>query len=124
MGERRGIGRGGEGEPWYIIGKDIALNEVYVERGANHPALFAKALIASRLTWIHEKPRESPFSCTAKIRYRQQCQSCTLHFSDNEKVRAVFDMPQRAITPGQSIVFYQGDVCLGGGRIDAKDEAI
>jgi len=121
IGQRHGMGLGGEGEPWYVVGKNIGLNEIYVERGADHPALFASTLKASNLTWTHDPPKENPITLTAKIRYRQQCQPCTLSFSSNGSASVTFEMPQRAITPGQSIVFYQDDICLGGGRIYLDD---
>lgn len=116
IGQRHGIGLGGEGEAWYVVGKDRDKNVVYVERGANHPALFAKELVAHQLTW---RPPSYPFRCTAKIRYRQKDQRCTL-LEEKNCVRVVFDEPQRAITPGQSVVFYEEDLCLGGGVIQAK----
>ena len=116
IGQRRGLGLGGEGEAWYVIGKDLPRNIVFVERGADHPSLFAPSLIASHLTWVGEPPATFPFRCTAKIRYRQTDQPCTLHPLENQ-MKVLFDDPQRAITPGQSVVFYSGDLCLGGGTI-------
>jgi len=110
IGQRKGLGLGGEGEAWYVVGKDVARNIVFVERGENHPALFASSLEASQFTWSLPP---LPYRCFAKIRYRQVEQSCTLF----EGGKIVFDEPQRAITPGQSIVFYQGDLCLGGANI-------
>jgi len=115
IGQRRGMALGGEGDAWYVVGKDQARNVVFVERGAEHPALFARELTARDLTWIADPPA-FPCRCTAKIRYRQQDQACTLY----ESGQVLFDEPQRAITPGQSVVFYQGDLCLGGGVIHFK----
>lgn len=120
IGQRKGIGLGGEGDAWYVVGKDISRNEVYVERGANHPALFASALLASRFSWIAEELASYPYRCMAKIRYRQECRPCTIHPLENGLSRVLFDEPQRAVTPGQSIVFYDGDICLGGARIESK----
>ncbi len=117
IGQRRGLGLGGEGEAWYVVGKDIVANIVFVERGENHPALFAPSLKAHQFTWIDEKPPTFPYRCQAKIRYRQDEQSCTLLPLEGETATVTFDTPQRAITPGQSIVFYQGDLCLGGAII-------
>ena len=114
IGQRKGMGLGGEGEAWYVVGKDIEQNIVFVERGAEHPALFASELLASRFTWVTGAPTPGPFRCTAKIRYRQVDQLCTLYL---EEGRVLFDTPQRAITPGQAIVFYDGERCLGGGTI-------
>jgi tRNA-specific 2-thiouridylase len=116
IGQRKGLGLGGEGEAWYVVEKDISRNIVFVERGENHPALFASKLTASQFTWIEEAPLLFPYRCTAKIRYRQIEQPCTLY----ENGSVAFDMPQRAITKGQSIVFYQGDLCLGGAVIQQR----
>ncbi len=113
LGQRKGMGLGGEGEAWFVVGKDHLKNIVYVERGAFHPALFADELTADSLSWVDAPP---PVRCTAKIRYRQQDQACTLALSNGE-AHVRFDIPQRAISPGQSVVFYDGDVCLGGGVI-------
>lgn len=113
LGQRKGMGLGGEGDAWYVVGKDLKRNVVFVERGANHPALFRSELQAKDLTWVAEEPPSYPYACTAKVRYRQQDTPCTLYPSG----RVVFKDPQRAITPGQSIVFYQEERCLGGGVI-------
>lgn len=115
LGQRKGMGLGGEGDAWYVVGKDLKRNVVFVERGANHPALFCQNLQARDFTWVAETPLSYPFHCTAKIRYRQQDTPCTLH----ESGKVTFPEPQRAATPGQSIVFYQGDLCLGGGVISS-----
>lgn len=112
LGQRKGMGLGGEGDAWYVVGKDLARNVVIVERGKDHPALFRTELQAQSLTWVAEEP-SYPFKCTAKVRYRQKDTPCMLH----ESGHVLFDEPQRAITPGQSIVFYEGDTCLGGGII-------
>lgn len=116
IGQRKGLGLGGEGEAWFVVEKDISRNIVFVERGENHPALFASSLTASQFTWIDTPPEEIPYRCTAKIRYRQMEQPCVIQ----EDGVVVFDTPQRAITPGQSIVFYQGDLCLGGAVINER----
>lgn len=112
IGQRRGLGLGGEGDAWYVVGKDQRRNTVTVVRGDNHPALFSPSLKVHSLAWIAETP-PFPLQCTARIRYRQKDQACTLHADG----RVVFQEPQRAVTPGQSIVFYQDDLCLGGGVI-------
>ncbi len=112
LGQRKGMGLGGEGDAWYVVDKDLATNTVFVERGADHPALFRKELTAQNLTWVDAEPN-LPLRCTAKVRYRQVDTPCTLEASG----KVLFDDPQRAVTPGQSIVFYQGEVCLGGGVI-------
>jgi tRNA-specific 2-thiouridylase len=116
LGQRKGMGLGGEGDAWYVVGKDLSRNVVHVERGANHPALFKNQLHTQDLTWVAEPPLTYPFRCTAKIRYRQQDTPCILHADGTVQ----FDEPQRAITPGQSVVFYQQELCLGGGVISLK----
>ena len=119
IGQRKGMGLGGEGDAWYVVEKDIENNIVFVERGANHPALFSPSLIANELTWI-QGPPAFPYRCTAKIRYRQMSQNCTVHPPKNGQVQVDFDELQRAVTPGQSIVFYDGEICLGGGIITRR----
>lgn len=127
IGQRKGLGLGGPGAPWFVVGKDIAKNVVFVERGENHPALFSKSLVATDISLVSDNklpitlsslPFKLPFACKAKIRYRQIDQDCILtHLSDNGELTVEFLTPQRAITPRQSIVFYFGDICLGGAII-------
>ncbi|MBS0626053.1 MAG: tRNA 2-thiouridine(34) synthase MnmA [Verrucomicrobia bacterium] len=114
LGQRKGMGLGGEGDAWYVVGKNTESNTVFVERGALHPALFADSLIAGPFSWIDRPP---PTRCRAKIRYRQEDQACTIEPLENSFFQIHFDVPQRAATPGQSVVFYDGDECLGGGPI-------
>lgn len=123
IGQRKGMGLGGEGEAWYVVGKDMESNTVFVERGANHPALFASELIASGFTWVAEAPSSFPFRCKAKIRYRQADQLCTVYPLEQGMARIVFVEPQRAITPGQAIVFYTEERCLGGAVIEQSSSA-
>ena len=115
IGQRKGMGIGGRGEAWFVVGKDLEKNQLIVAQGANHPALFASQLVAKEPHWIGEPPR-FPLSCTAKIRYRQTDQACSVEGDDN-RLHVRFETPQRAITPQQSIVFYDGDTCLGGAFI-------
>lgn len=116
IGQRKGMGFGGEGEPWYVIAKDTQRNVVIIDRGKENPALFSNKLIARNFSWIKDTPL-LPLTCHAKIRYRQQDQACTIHPLDNGHATVIFDEPQRAITPGQAIVFYQENICLGGAQI-------
>lgn len=116
IGQRKGMGIGGEGDAWFVADKDKENNRLLVAQGGNHPALFKPSLTASEATWIAETPA-LPLKCTAKIRYRQPDVSCTVH-NEGTSLKVLFDTPQRAITPGQSVVFYQGDLCLGGAVID------
>jgi tRNA-uridine 2-sulfurtransferase len=117
IGQRRGLGLGGAGEAWYVVEKDISRNVIVVERGEHHPALFQNELIASDVSWIGSPP-SLPFKCTAKVRYRAPDIPCTLSPYKEGSVRVLFESPQKAITPRQSIVFYQEDLCLGGALIE------
>jgi tRNA-specific 2-thiouridylase len=80
--------------------------------------LLSQRLTAEQVHWIAGTPPPLPYRCSAKTRYRQSDQPCTVLSDDNGRVEVAFDQPQRAVTPGQSVVFYQGEVCLGGGIID------
>lgn len=122
IGQRQGLQiggrRGGSGEAWYVVGKDMVRNRLLVVQGGAHPALFQSQLRASQLHWIAGEPPLLPFSGAAKIRYRQPDQECVLEELDGATATVHFAQPQRAITPGQSVVFYQGEECLGGGVIE------
>lgn len=120
IGQRKGLGLGGEGEAWFVVAKDVTRNVVIVERGVDHPALFAKELFAKNLSWVAEPPSSFPHRCKAKVRYRQHDQNCTLYLEEADRVRVIFDEPQRAITPGQAIVFYDDQICLGCAHITAS----
>lgn len=125
MGQRRGIGIGGRqdrsGEAWFVVDKDLTRNVLVVAQGADHPRLFSTSLVATGLSFVKGvTPAEQVFRCTAKFRYRQDDQGVVVHLRDNGACDVVFDEPQRAITPGQSVVFYSGDVCLGGGIIESR----
>ena len=115
-GQRKGLGLGGPGEPWFVLGKDTATNTVFVGRGRNHPALYRGDLRLRDPVWSAGRLR-IPRRCKAKIRYRGPDEDCSL-VADGGGLRVVFDRPQWAPTPGQSVVFYGGDVCLGGAIID------
>ena len=123
LGQRRGLNIGGPGDAWFVVGKDLSRNVVYVEQGDHHPALFCDVLTATEVTWISgcspsDFPKK-PLVCRSKIRYRQPDQACTVEALENGEIKVSFAVPQRAVTPRQSIVFYQGDVCLGGAIIQA-----
>jgi tRNA-uridine 2-sulfurtransferase len=119
IGQRKGLGLGGPGEPWFVVDKDVETNTVYVERGEKHPALYRDELWANELSWVEEvAPFKTPFRCKAKIRYRQKDQDCTIQSIENSIAHVVFDEPQRAVTLRQSVVFYKDSICLGGGMIE------
>lgn len=120
LGQRKGLGIGGAGtgEPWFVTGKDLEKNILYVVQGENHPSLYSYGLLATDLHWISEKQKPSTFKCTAKFRYRQKDQKVTVHIEEDNTCRVIFDETQKAVTPGQAVVFYDGEVCLGGATID------
>ena len=122
IGQRQGLGIGGvaaHGEaPWFVAAKDAAHNRLVVVQGHDHPLLLCEALDAEGLHWIAgSAPAERPFRCQARLRHRQPLQGCTLTGSDGHRCTLVFDQPQRAVTPGQAVVFYWGDRCLGGATV-------
>ena len=121
IGQRQGLGIGGlahHGDaPWYVVDKRLDDNTLIVAQGAEHPALFRQSLQVNRIFWVAGEAPALPLRCTAKIRYRQADQACTVIATENG-FRVDFEVPQRAVTPGQSVVFYRGDCCLGGGVIE------
>lgn len=120
IGQRQGLNIGGKKNksqlPWYVVDKDLKENKLIVVQGRNHPALSKKTLEACQIHWINEAP-SLPCTLSAKIRYRQQDEPCLLQAGGRESLQVTFEKAQRAITPGQSIVFYKGSICLGGGII-------
>jgi len=122
LGQRRGLGLGGgigdgSGRPWYVAHKDLKQNILYVVQGDDHPALFTVGLRASELYWVKGEAPGNEFSCKAKFRYRQKDQDVKVKLKD-EGCKLIFKVPQLAVTPGQFVVFYQQEECLGGGIID------
>ena len=122
IGQREGLGiggrRGSSGDPWYVAGKDRQRNILRVVQGVNHPALFNRRLRTGRLHWIAGSAPALPLGCTARIRYRQPDVPCLVTRGPEDAGIVEFLEPQRAVTPGQSVVFYDGEVCLGGGVIE------
>ncbi len=122
IGQRKGLGIGGQQKsssaPWYVIDKNMAKNQLVVTQGNNDAALFASKLMATKLHWITRQPTTNNFQCKAKIRYRQPDQLCSINIEPSGNCLVTFTQPQRAITPGQSIVFYNQSICLGGGIIN------
>jgi tRNA-specific 2-thiouridylase len=122
IGQRQGLGIGGGGqssEPWFVIGKDLASNTLYVGQGFHHDKLYATHLDASEIHFTVDTPMPQEFDCTAKFRYRQEDVPVHVCLSaDGTKATVTFAEPARAVTPGQAVVFYKGMECLGGGLID------
>ena len=121
IGQRQGLGIGGlqgaSDDPWYVLRKDLERNVLIVGQGNDHPWLFSSALECSNIYWVNPVSITEPLRLTAKVRYRQPDQDCTIEPSEHGWLIR-FDQPQRAVTPGQSVVLYQGDTCLGGGVIE------
>ena len=121
IGQRKGLGiggrRGGDESPWYVIEKDLANNTLIVAQDQNHPRLQRSELTCNQLQWIGNSEPKFPYQCCAKIRYRQPDQECVLEQNNQRELKVIFAKPQWAVAAGQSIVFYQGDQCLGGGII-------
>lgn len=116
LGQRKGLGIGGMGEPWFVADKNLAENELIVVQGHDHPLLFKQTLRISQLNFgTGEMPQEGVFS--AKTRYRMRDAKCELRYAAQDSIELTFESPQWAITPGQSAVIYQDHVCLGGGII-------
>ncbi|MFT5899425.1 MAG: tRNA-specific 2-thiouridylase [Glaciecola sp.] len=122
LGQRKGLLIGGKkehgDEPWYVVDKDVVNNVLIVGQGADHPRLYSKGLIANQLHWVDRVGPSETTKMMVKTRYRQCDISCTVTPYSEGKVRVLFDQPQKAVTPGQSAVFYINDLCLGGGIID------
>ena len=121
LGQRHGLGiggqAGGEEGPWYVIGKDVKRNIIQVGQGHHHPALMSTKVITETPSWVSPIPPDAPLHCKAKTRYRQVEEACTISAIKPDFLEVVFEQPQWAVTPGQSIVFYLEDECLGGGVI-------
>ena len=122
LGQRKGLRIGGLAnsgeEPWYVVEKDLIRNVLIVGQGHNHPRLFSKGLIGNQLHLVNRNELNEPIKCTVKTRYRQDDVACNLSPMANGEYLVMFDEQQSSVTPGQSVVFYQDDICLGGGIIN------
>ncbi|WP_416827417.1 tRNA 2-thiouridine(34) synthase MnmA [Ectobacillus polymachus] len=118
IGQRHGLGIGGDGDPWFVVGKNLKENVLYVEQGFHNELLYGDEVLATDISWTSGKPKAKQFKCTAKFRYRQPDNPVTVTVLENGTVHIANDEKVRAITPGQAVVFYDGDICLGGGTID------
>ncbi|MEW8044107.1 MAG: tRNA 2-thiouridine(34) synthase MnmA [gamma proteobacterium symbiont of Phacoides pectinatus] len=123
LGQRKGLGIGGlpdtDDQPWFVLEKDLSDNRLIVGQGHDHPLLLKEALVASQLHWVAAPPPTSlPLRCHARIRHSQPLQACRILAPETGRCEVWFEQPQRAVTPGQSVVFYLDDECLGGGIIE------
>ena len=122
LGQRKGLGIGGlknsNENPWYVVDKDLKRNVLVVAQGGNHPRLMSYGMKVNQLHWVDRKGPENGSKITVKTRYRQSDVACYINYIDESTIRVIFDEPVAAVTPGQSAVFYDGEVCLGGGIID------
>jgi len=122
LGQRKGLGIGGRADateaPWFVVEKALARNALIVAQQHDHPLLMKQGLEASQLHWVAGQPPALPCACQARYRHRQPLQECALLPLEEDRCAVRFEAPQRAVTPGQSVVFYLGDDCLGGGIIE------
>ncbi len=129
IGQRSGLGLGGNQdscEPWFVVGKDLNQNRLIVDQGFDSPYLYATSLKASQLSFFTDLPdHDATWHCSAKFRYRQPDVGVTVEYHANDHTALVtFDQPARAVTPGQALVLYQGEECLGGGMIDQAFQGV
>ncbi|CDH35130.1 tRNA 2-thiouridine(34) synthase MnmA [Xenorhabdus bovienii] len=124
LGQRKGLGiggtRDGSEEAWYVVDKDVENNTLIVAQGHDHPRLMSVGLIAQQLDWVDRQALKTEIRCVVKTRYRQHDIPCTVIPLSEDKIEVRFDSPVAAVTPGQSAVFYQGEICLGGGVIEQR----
>ncbi|WP_353855107.1 tRNA 2-thiouridine(34) synthase MnmA [Bacillus sp. Bos-x628] len=121
IGQRQGLGIGGSGDPWFVVGKDLERNVLFVEQGFHNPLLYSDSISAVNISWTrsHIVDENGELTCTAKFRYRQEDHQVKVKITGAQEATVFFEEPVRAVTPGQAVVFYDGDECLGGGTIDA-----
>ncbi|MCM2972827.1 tRNA 2-thiouridine(34) synthase MnmA [Larsenimonas suaedae] len=123
LGQRQGLGIGGlakyNEDPWYVAAKDLERNVLVAVQGKHHDLLYTQVIVTESIDWVAGHAPSENFEATAKVRYRQTDQPCRVSVHDDNTLTVVFDAPQRAVTPGQSLVLYQGKQCLGGGVIQS-----
>jgi len=125
IGQRQGLNLGGlkgySELPWFVAGKNLKDNTLLVVQGTNNPKLYKSEAIVQNISWTNPNAenilKKNNFTCMAKTRYRQPDQECIISLNNNNSAQVTFKKPQRAITPGQSMVFYSDTNCLGGGVI-------
>ncbi|RKQ96331.1 tRNA (5-methylaminomethyl-2-thiouridylate)-methyltransferase [Kushneria sinocarnis] len=128
LGQRQGLGIGGLPDypesPWFVADKDLERNVLIAVQGQHHPLLYSTGLTTENMHWVNGEPPARRFRAHAKVRYRQPDQPCEIEVLDDARIRVRFDAPQRAVTPGQSVVLYDGEICLGGGVIAIIERAM
>lgn len=128
LGQREGLAIGGvrgrPQAPWFVVAKDVARNILYVDQGHDSPWLQSRMLRSEEAHWIAGSPPAARFSCTAQTRYRQPDEPCEVEVRDDGSLSVRFERPQRAVTPGQSVVLYDGEICLGGAVIATTDAPV
>lgn len=117
IGQRHGLGIGGDGDAWFVVGKDLEKNILYVAQGQQNPLLYSNRIIVSNINFFNDPPSDGA-TLTAKFRYRSADVPITIHYLDNDKIEVRTLEPAWAVTPGQACVFYDGEYCLGGATID------
>ena len=118
IGQRKGLNIGGPGDAWFVVGKEYGQNILYVCQGDQNDWLMSEGALITDVNWISSMKPEGELACSAKFRYRQKDNDVTIRFVDETTVYVTFKNPIKAVTPGQAAVFYQGDICLGGGTIE------
>ncbi|MES2859788.1 MAG: tRNA 2-thiouridine(34) synthase MnmA [Pseudomonadota bacterium] len=128
LGQREGLNIGGvrgrEAAPWFVVGKDVERNILYVDQGHDSRWLYSTTLRSEPMHWIGGVPPAQRFECGAQTRYRQPDEACTVEVAGDGCLRVRFARPQRAVTPGQSLVLYDGETCLGGAVIQSTDAPV
>lgn len=123
IGQRQGLGIGGIKDtdelPWYVYGKNIAKNEIYVCQGVDNELLYTESILLDRIHWINEFKTCKDLECLVQIRHRHKPVKCKVEF--NERINVKFEKEIRGVAPGQSAVFYKDNLCLGGGVIEARN---
>ncbi len=118
IGQRKGLGIGGNGDAWFVVGKEYDQNILYIAQGDSNDWLLSEGALITDVNWISSLKPEAEFDCTAKFRYRQKDNDVSFHFIDKSTLYVTFKKPIKSVTPGQEAVFYQGEICLGGGTIE------
>lgn len=118
IGQRKGLGIGGVKGPYFVVGKNVEKNELYVGSHSDDKYLFSDSCYVSHINWFSKNKPDGEYNCTAKFRYRQKDNKVRLKFTDDDEAMVIFDDIVSSVTPGQEAVFYDGEICLGGGIIE------